>query len=295
MNKGYQYNPTLTEILWTIVKFKRDLLRCISPRLAEWFYSFCGKYLPKEETDQKSAPAELVKEEAKIITPPEEHGQTSLPSNEVKGLSTPPSSAPSSGIDLPTAKRQACSEQSERIETQPYIDRGPALPEHYGDDRIIALAKDPRCIFVYWDLKGFKSQEALKFHKGAKSWSLRVHHSGEDVYHDVPINVDTRNWYLWVADNKGYIIDLGFSTQDGEFLTLASSNPVQTPRAGTSQEYAEHWDFIFRVVKKGEKQVLGTCFSPEGVACVSPGERWYETWLESHVPGSPTLQTQKNG
>ncbi|MGR3311536.1 MAG: hypothetical protein ACUZ77_12285, partial [Candidatus Brocadiales bacterium] len=115
MNKGYQYNPTLTEILWT--------------------------------TDQKSAPAELVKEEAKIITPPEEHGQTSLPSNGVKGLPMPPSSAPSSGIDLPTTKKQACSKQSERIETQPYIDRGPALPEHYEDDRIIALAKDPHCIF----------------------------------------------------------------------------------------------------------------------------------------------------
>lgn len=268
MKKSYQYNPSLTEILWTIVKLIRDLLSLLSPRLAERFYSFCSKHLPKEETKDRGVLryAPTVKEEVKIITPPEE--KPVKPS-----VSAPP---------VPPLKRE---EVRIRIEAQPYIDRGPLLPEHYGDDRIVALVRDPHCIFVYWDLKGFKSQEILNYHKGPKYWSLRVHHFGEDAYYGVPINVDARNWYLWVTDDKGYIIDLGFSTQHGEFLTLASSNPVQTPRAGTSREYAEYWGFVFREFKKA---------TPEGVTWVSPGGRWYEGWLfEAHVPGSPILQTQR--
>ncbi len=259
MKKGYQYNPTLTEILWTFIKLIRDLLSLLSPRLAERFYSFCSKCIPKEEAGEtlRPTPTAPVKEEAKTITSPEE-----------KLVVT---SIPAPGINLSATKRQ--------VETQPYIDRGPLLPEHYGDDRIVALLRDPHCIFVYWDLNGFKSQEAMNYHKGPKYWSLRVHRFGEDAYHDVPINVDARNWYLWVADDKGYIIDLGFSTQHGEFLTLVSSNPVHTPRAGTSQEYAEYWGFIFREVKK---------VTPEGVTWLSPGGRWYEGWFEAHIPGSPT-------
>ncbi|HLG30228.1 MAG TPA: DUF4912 domain-containing protein [Candidatus Brocadiales bacterium] len=272
MNKGYQYNPTLTEIFWAIIKLIRDLLSLLSPRLAERFYAFCSKHLTKEETKGRGVLryAPTVKEEAKMITLPEEHGQTSL--------SVPPTSVPAPGIDLSATKRQ--------VETQPYIDRGPLLPEHYGDDRIVALVRDPHCIFVYWDLNGFKSQELLNYHKGPKYWSLRVHHFGEEAYHDMSINADARNWYLWVDDNKGYVIDLGFFTQHGEFVTLASSNPVQSPRAGTSQEYAEYWGFIFREVKK---------VTPEGVVWVSPGGRWYEGWIEAHIPGSPILQTQKKG
>jgi hypothetical protein len=265
MNKDYKYNPTMAEILLTFIGLIRDLMRLISPRLAEWFYSFFSKYLPKEEAAQRPAPPEPVKEQAKIITPPEEKPVTT--------------SVPIPAIDLSTTKKPVA---------QPYIDRGPLLPEHYGDDRIVALAKDPHCIFVYWELKGFKSQEAMNYHNNeTKSWFLRVHPSGEEAYHDVPINVDARNWYLWVADDKSYIIDLGFSTQHGEFLTLASSNPVQTPRSGTSKEYNEYWGFIFKEVEKG---------STEGIPWLSPGGGWHEEGLfEAHVPGSPTPPTQKKG
>lgn len=272
MNKGYQYNPTTTlkEILWSFIKLIRDLLHLLSPWVAEKFYSFCKKYLPEEEMPQKPAllketeagaeaalkptPTAPAKEEAKVIAPSEE----------------------------------------KPFVAQPYIDRGPLLPEHYGDDRIVALARDPHCIFVYWDLKGPRSREVMNYHKGPRYWSLRVRHSGKDAYLDLPINVDARNWYLWVADDRCYIIELGFSTPGGEFLTLISSNPVHTPRAGTSQEYAEYWGFIFREGKE---------ITPEGVAWASPGGRLdsfhslqgYEDWFEAHVPGSSTLQTQKKG
>lgn len=270
MNKGYQYNPTLTEILWAIVKLIRALLSLLSPRLAERFYSFCSKYLLKEEMLRRGGvtpPLPTIQEEAKIISPPEvKFAVTNLP--QARPVITP--------SPTPEVKR-------------PYIDRGPLLPEHYGEDKIIALVRDPHCIFVYWDLHGFKSQEMINYHKGPKYWSLRVHRFGEDAYHDVPINIDTRNWYLWVADDKSYIIDLGFSTPHGEFFTIVSSNPVQTPRAGTSQEYAEYWGFIFSRISEAHP------LFPTGIAWAPPGGRWYEGWFEAHAPGSPILQTQKKG
>lgn len=303
MNKGYQYNPTLSEILWTFIKLINGLLSLLSPRLAEKFYSFCSKYLHEEASGVKSRESGVKIQDSKLITqepvlPKETRIEVEAPvkpaptvpvkeeaEKEIKMITLSEEEPVVTPIPTPTAPHLA-EGVGVSAETQPYIDRGPSLPEHYGEDRIVALVRDPHCIFVYWDLKGHKSQELLNYHKGPKYWSMRVRHFGEEAYHDMSINADARNWYLWVDDNKGYVIDLGFFTQHGEFVTLASSNPVHTPRAGTSQEYAEYWGFIFREVKK---------VTPEGVTWVSPSGRWYENWIEAHFPGSPILQTQKKG
>ncbi len=127
------------------------------------------------------------------------------------------------------------------------VDRGAAIPDHYGRDQIVAEVRDPNCIFVYWDQQGPRREE-VRLRYGADvfegaCWILRLCSEG-DGSQDVPIMPEGRNWYLHVPENREYAVEIGILSRDGQFITLSRSNTVRTPRKDPSDDGSCEWMLV---------------------------------------------------
>lgn len=129
----------------------------------------------------------------------------------------------------------------------PFVDRGAPIPLHYGQDRVTLLVRDPNSLFVFWELEGPRRAEVAATHGGdiyrRGSWVLRLHDDADNVPQDVPVVADGCNWYLSVADDRGYVVELGLRV-NGDFIALARSNFVRTPRSGISPDTTTEWMLV---------------------------------------------------
>jgi hypothetical protein len=126
-----------------------------------------------------------------------------------------------------------------------YVDWGYPLPGHYGIDRISAVAKDPNWIFVHWDLSGNRRQEVAQAYGreifSVSRWHLRVIDTGCGESVDFPINLDSTNWYLPVAEDKTFKVQIGIITPESEFIQFAETRETTTPRSRPSDSVSEKW------------------------------------------------------
>ncbi len=127
------------------------------------------------------------------------------------------------------------------------------LPSGYGDNKIVALVRDPYWIYTYWEVSPHSIQQAKaalgEKWNGAKS-ILRVYDitdrefNGENANKsfDIELNGGVSNWYINVGEpNRCYCIDIGVLTADGQLYTLARSNAVTPPRDSMSEVVDEEW------------------------------------------------------
>ena len=141
----------------------------------------------------------------------------------------------------------------------PYVDRGAPLPLHYNQDRVTALVRDPNSLYIYWEIEGPKRADVVREHGEAElrraSWLLRLHSDVDGSAQDIPIVVDGCNWYLSVAEDRGYVVEIGVKLNGGPFISFARSNHVRTPRSGASLDTSAEWMLVEedfrRVVKLG--------------------------------------------
>jgi hypothetical protein len=126
-----------------------------------------------------------------------------------------------------------------------YVDWGYPLPEKYGLDRIGAFAKDPNWVFTYWDLSGSRREEVAQKHGAdvfkVSRWHLRVKDLNRNEHVDLPVNVDTGNWYVPVSENGIFRIEIGLITPEGSFISFASTGRITTPRSQPSSNVSEKW------------------------------------------------------
>lgn len=128
------------------------------------------------------------------------------------------------------------------------------IPTGYGDDRIVAMVKDPWWIFAYWEIQAGTERAArsqLLPHEVAGLQSiLRVYDvTGIDypaqpahASFDIGLSGLATNWHLHTATpGRSFIVELGLLTAQGRFLLLARSNRVTTPRFGPSDVIDEAW------------------------------------------------------
>ena len=148
-----------------------------------------------------------------------------------------------------------------------YLDYGPLLPDSYHQDIIVALIRDPECIFCYWELSGEVARKvAADFslrNPASARWILRVHNLSHMSFNDIVIATPQNysppeaparrrglaeggrsgaslgsaagdniqgNYYLTTLPATKYQLELGVSTADNEFISLVKSNIVTTPR-----------------------------------------------------------------
>jgi hypothetical protein len=115
------------------------------------------------------------------------------------------------------------------------------FPETYGENRVRLLVKDPEWLFAHWDVAP-ESLDGLRRDVGERTaalsrLTLRIrdpHHGGASV---ILLPEGVRSWYV-KADHepRAYRAELGFTLPSGEFRSLAESNTVRTPWAGSSGE-----------------------------------------------------------
>lgn len=98
------------------------------------------------------------------------------------------------------------------------------LPESYGRTKLVAMAVSPYLVHVYWDLPANQLARST-------AGSLRFHDVAEGESFDVNVDLSAKNWYvhLW-SPEKRYSVELMVNQASGP-VPLATSNPVETPRA----------------------------------------------------------------
>lgn len=125
------------------------------------------------------------------------------------------------------------------------IDLGLPLPENYGFDRLVALVRDPRFVFTYWELNGSRMGE-VRDSRGQEfidscAWVLRLYRLNEGVAIDMEVEPSIGNWYIDVGGPGRYQVELALLSPDGEWITLLVSQIVTTPRVGPSDVIDEEW------------------------------------------------------
>jgi hypothetical protein len=127
----------------------------------------------------------------------------------------------------------------------------PRLPETYGQDRLVLMARDPYWIHAYWEVTPATVARA-KVDLGPEGeghrWVLRIKSQEETASEgnveifDVDIEPDARSWYLRVPrPDRTYEATIGLLTKDGALYPFAKSDRATTPRAGVSEESDAAW------------------------------------------------------
>jgi hypothetical protein len=114
------------------------------------------------------------------------------------------------------------------------------LPDSYGSDRIVLLARDPHCLYAYWDLSDARG---CSVRTQAGSHSLRMVLRTYDVtqvafdattparFQDFAVAGDARSVYAYVGKPAAcFVAEVGYLRPDGVFFPLARSQPIWTPR-----------------------------------------------------------------
>jgi hypothetical protein len=112
------------------------------------------------------------------------------------------------------------------------------LPEEYGEDGITLMTVDPRGLFTYWEVR----EETIARYKG--TLTLRVYDvTGVDFdgtnaksSFDIPATQKIGSWYIGVSPEREFIVDIGMIDPSGNFIVVARSNKVSTPREGIAEE-----------------------------------------------------------
>lgn len=136
-----------------------------------------------------------------------------------------------------------------------HISRPILLPFGYGKDRIVAMARDPWWIFVYWEITDKQQTQALQeIERRRESFErtiLRVYDvTGEkksgvrsaNSYFDITLKDLARSWYVDVKTPKrSWCVEIGMLTKEGGFYVLARSNIVTTAAFGMSDLLDKSW------------------------------------------------------
>lgn len=128
------------------------------------------------------------------------------------------------------------------------------LPFSYNQTRVVLLVRDPYWLYSFWDYSAETYHGLVQLFGG---WdkvplTLRVYQvalegggAPERMLFDIPINHETRNWYVHVQEpDKAYRVDLGYFHPYEGFVVLAQSNIVKTPRDSVSNIVDGDWMII---------------------------------------------------
>jgi len=118
------------------------------------------------------------------------------------------------------------------------------IPANYNVDRILAMVRDPRWIFAYWEVTDATFHELER--RFESDWQrcrmiLRVFDRSQDSHFDITLTEGARNWYIQVSPEKRYQIAVGLLTPGGGFFEIILSNMVETPRIGVSDIVDDRW------------------------------------------------------
>lgn len=159
----------------------------------------------------------------------------------------PTESTPARAPTTPAAASPAAAPATPSTAAQPgpptaaeLLRAGGRLPTSYGSDRLVLLARDPYCLYAYWDVSRARDEAARA---AAASDGLRLVLRTYDVtqiafdaepprrFQDFAVGSDARSLYAYVGKPAAcFVAEVGYLRPDGAFFALARSLPVWTPR-----------------------------------------------------------------
>ncbi len=181
------------------------------------------------------------------------------------------------------------------------------LPSAYDDNQITLLARDPFCLYAYWEISGEKKNDFYGYF-GRGFWdkstpALKITNITRNNAFYIRIDDLTNNWYVNVSDaNNVYFAEIGRIAKDEFFISFAASNQIATPRFSISDNASAHFaDYrdlkpegpgprrgglyeVFYPVCQGETPPAPS--SPEMPAFSQPGPAWGISSIDWGAPPS---------
>ncbi len=118
------------------------------------------------------------------------------------------------------------------------------LPSNYGENRIVLMVRDPYWLYSYWEIQQAQVAKALderNLSGQAYETVIRVYSGDESTFQDVQVEGLSNNWYINMGrPDTEFFADFGVRVHD-DFISLARSNSVRTPRSGMSDVIDEEW------------------------------------------------------
>jgi uncharacterized protein len=122
------------------------------------------------------------------------------------------------------------------------------LPSGYGESRIVILPRDPQWAYAYWDITNEHKDELRR--QGGQQLALRLFDVTDvDITSQSPHSVQeygcdemAREWYLPIpVSDREYLLEIGYRTWDGRWLTLARSASMRVPPVYPSDWVEDHF------------------------------------------------------
>lgn len=132
------------------------------------------------------------------------------------------------------------------IPAEPIVDTGLPLPSYYNFDLMRALVQDPFRLFVYWQLKDNPYDRLAKIFPAAPPNSFHTVLKLIDETNSIAVFFDAafgREYWFSVFPNRRYRVELGLRSERYGYIKLLSSQSVQTPRGGPSDQEAPQEEF----------------------------------------------------
>lgn len=165
------------------------------------------------------------------------------------------------------------------------------LPADYGKDTIVAVARDPRFIFTYWEVTPQTWERVNKELNGKAEGCKRalrvfditnVNFNGSNAnrFFDVELSDYSNNWYIDTGSaGTSWCVDFGLKLRDGRFISILRSNAVHLPLEGPSRVADEEW----MVPEEIFARLYGMGF---GFGKSSPGKGWAERFKQALYSGA---------
>jgi hypothetical protein len=134
------------------------------------------------------------------------------------------------------------------------VEQGAPLPEGYGDNRLVIMARDPYWFFGYWEFTKERADQLRAEHGDdifdRAALVLRVYHASDiptdgidsHRFFDVDLHRFARSAYCKVPESgKRYVADLGLRLPDGRFISVLRSNKIRMPLGRVSEKTDSQW------------------------------------------------------
>lgn len=106
------------------------------------------------------------------------------------------------------------------------------LPEWDQEDQLVAIARDPRTIFVYWEIT-----EQTRIRKESASllppsWGLRLTDMHTGAVSDIAVNLGAEQHYCSALPGHSYHVQMGL--RRGKFHAVLDGGIVELPKRASA-------------------------------------------------------------
>jgi hypothetical protein len=160
----------------------------------------------------------------------------------------------SEASDLTSGKLETgkADDKTAAVDAEPFVDLGLPVPDSYGTDIMRAMVQDPFRIFIYWEVRQenlraltslFPEAEVKSFQTVLK---LRDRQGNQEAYFNVG---RSGRYWMTVFPDREYQFEIGVRSPLHGYISLISSNVVQTPRGTISPITADEAEYRLEPVE----------------------------------------------